>query len=255
MVHSESRCRHMLSAVGGVNESAPVHYAPDIIIAPMNMHLSLDFTRLTDKYVSGSYDCIAKQSLYRNTLTFANKYAPISTRKSLSLNAVGLDISSVDGVDQWNYTGKLLTLVWKTPFSTASETRDVKISYSLSHPVGGLYFKPNHAVSDNEPEKARYWFPCIDSPATACPVSVSLTCADGHVALANGHLQEKTTLGSTVTTSWRMDDPCPAYLICVAVGDYIQVDDGNVNGYYLFLTPLACQLRISARKVTSQSQI
>jgi aminopeptidase N len=93
------------------------------------MKIVLDFSTFEEKIVSGS-----------NTITFINKFAPVSVTKTVTINAVGLRVSSVTGVDSWDHAdGEKLLLLWDAPFSK-DEKRDVKISYTIVDPVGGLYF-------------------------------------------------------------------------------------------------------------------
>ncbi|RCH77735.1 hypothetical protein CU097_001488, partial [Rhizopus azygosporus] len=49
-------------------------------------------------------------------------------------------------------------------------------------------------------------------------------------SLANGSLLETTTVNGLTSTRWELTYPCPSYLICFAVGDFISVDDEEVNG-------------------------
>jgi aminopeptidase N len=87
-------------------------------------------------------------------------------------------------------------------------------------------------TQDNEPEKARYWLPCMDNPSLRSTVEFELTAKSKHLAVANGRQFSNVDNGNgTVTTKWEMSEAViPAYLLCIAVGDLVQVEDGDVDG-------------------------
>jgi aminopeptidase N len=237
----ETRCghqhhQHHAEGTGIITKStADNHYAPDVVIGPAHMKIVLDFTSCFEtKSVSGS-----------NTISFTNKFAPVSVTKSVSINALGLKISAVEGVNSWDHDGEKLLLLWDAPFTSKDEKRDVKISYTVANPVGGLYYNipdarhpdrvSSHCITDNEPEKARYWLPCMDNPSLRSTLEFELTAKSEHLAVGNGKMVSKTdNKNGTSTTKWAMlEAVCPAYLICIAVGDLVQVEDGDVDGYEL----------------------
>lgn len=45
------------------------------------------------------------------------------------------------------------------------------------------------------------------------------------MALANGALLKQETNGNMETFYWKLDKPCPSYLICLAVGEFDVVKD------------------------------
>ena len=42
-----------------------------------------------------------------------------------------------------------------------------------------------------------------------------------YVAVANGTETSRTVDGDFATSNWRLDYPCPSYLVCFAVGEFI----------------------------------
>jgi aminopeptidase N len=51
-----------------------------------------------------------------------------------------------------------------------------------------------------------------------------------HVALANGtFISSKDNPNGTKTTRYKLDFRCPSYLVCFAIGEFIEVDDGYVD--------------------------
>ena len=170
--------------------------------------------------------------------TFVNQHDWQVRSPPVSINAVGfLNVQITGDVSSWDYNGSLITIHWETPFAPL-EARSLSISYKVVRPVAGLYFDvpspeyPNrvlHAITDNETERCRYWLPCIDFPAVRTTLSFSLTAPSNMKAFANGTLLSETLANNLVTTEYRCETPCPSYLICLAVGEFVTISDQTVN--------------------------
>ena len=120
-------------------ETSKPHYAPHPHLLPTHMSLSLDFTSMKTHTLHAT-----------NTLTITS--STLTPCKSLVLNAVGMKIKSVTGAKH-AYNSTHLQLVWDTEFNL-NESRQVSIEYSVSNPVGGLYFETAsdmHCITDSEP--------------------------------------------------------------------------------------------------------
>ena len=77
------------------------------------------------------------------------------------------------------------------------------------------------AASMSEPEAARRWWPCKDTPRDKFTAQVDVTVLAGLTAVSNGVLEGTEDLGDgRVTWRWREDHPLPTYLVSVAVADY-----------------------------------
>jgi aminopeptidase N len=75
--------------------------------------------------------------------------------------------------------------------------------------------------TQNEPEYAQYWFPCIDSPTDRLISETLVTVPDGFVVLSNGALQGKQkNADGTLTWHWAQKRSHVAYLISVVAGDF-----------------------------------
>ncbi|CAO3692350.1 unnamed protein product [Rhizopus microsporus] len=206
-------------------------YAPNKVIEPIHLDINLQFEELTKKTLKGKV-----------TLTFKHTgKALISNKNDLSttvLNAEEFEnvkVTSVDGENiSYRYDGHLIHLQWETPF-TANAERKVLIEYDIEDPIAGLYFQQEEgsshwAVTDHETEKARYWLPTVDYPTVRTTLTWTITAPEKYSSLANGSLLETTTVNGLTSTRWELTYPCPSYLICFAVGDFISVDDEEVNG-------------------------
>ncbi|KAI9346182.1 hypothetical protein BDR26DRAFT_817986 [Obelidium mucronatum] len=218
---------------GFASASARPSYAPHSRIAPSHINLTLNVTEAA---------LMAKTVKAQVAITLAVPASSISSsavNRELVLNAVSLNIEKVVGADSWNYDGKLLSLHWVSNYSGGI----VVIDYTIERPIAGLYFhvadslvpdRALHVITDHETERARYWLPCVDYPLVRTTLEYTITHSTHHTAVANGaHIS--TTVSPTdpsISTSVYklLNHTCPSYLICWAVGDFLSVDDGDVDG-------------------------
>jgi aminopeptidase N len=200
------------------------HYPPDLELEPIHFDIDL-FIDVANQEASGKVTTTVK----------ARRDGPTV----LKLDAV--DFSDVSARDpggyalNWRYDGRKITLQWAEPF-TESEQRQVEVSYRVVKPVAGLYFsqpdeaypdQPWYATSDHETERARHWLPCIDLPNVRTTLDFHLRAESRFTILANGYLVEEDENGDgTKVAHWRLEQLCPSYLICIAVGDFVTADDG-----------------------------
>ena len=161
----------------------------------------------------------------------------------LTLDAVDLQISAVADPDghalRWSYDGEHIAVAWAEPVPRG-EQRRVAVTYSVQHPLTGLVFvTPTEAdpaagrwaVTDHETERARYWLPCMDHLSVRTTLDVRLRAESDLTMLSNGLLMATEDHGDgTSTAHWRLDQPCPSYLVCFAVGDFVKFDGGVVGG-------------------------
>lgn len=103
-------------------------------------------------------------------------------------------------------------------------------------------------ITDNESERGRYWLACVDYPVVRPTVDFHITADEGKwdslslclvnssrcweqqnekwnvvglTIVANGKETNKETKNGKVTSHWHLPYPCPSYLTCFAVGDFI----------------------------------
>src|SRR5690606_17858216 len=118
--------------------------------------------------------------------------------------------------------------------------RRLAIRYRCERPASGLFFSSPHSVdpeaayfaaTDHETERARHWLPTIDLPSVRPTLSFHLRAKAELTILANGLLEsEQRHDDGTKTAHWRLDQPCPSYLTCFAIGDFVRLDDGECDG-------------------------
>ena len=207
---------------------AGTHYAPDVVLEPVH----------TD--IAGHVD-IANET-WSGTVTHTVR-ARRDAARSLTLHAV--DFEDVEVTDtsgaalSFSYDGREIAVTWTEPFD-AGEERDLAIAFRVTQPTTGLFFsRPTavlpgrawYAATDNETERARHWLPTVDLPSVRPTLAFHLRAEERFTILANGALQDVEHHGDgTKTAHWRLEQPCPSYLTCFAVGEFVEHDDGDFEG-------------------------
>lgn len=212
-------------------------YAPHLLIKPINLDAVIEFD-------------IANRTLLcevTHTLKHAacNPILNVANRPSQRFQLNGVDFSDLEVSSEsdssglrWSYNGKIIQIEWSEAFKS-SEERKIKLKYKVERPVSGMIFsgfendepgKPVYALTDHETERARYWLACVDYPAVVQTLSFKLIAPEHMTALANGRLQREEKLeGGKLASHWKLNNTCPSYLICLAVGEFERVDDESVN--------------------------
>jgi aminopeptidase N len=219
------RSQHRNAPPRFADNSLPEHYPPDLELEPTHLFIDL-YASIPARSVGG-----------RVTTTVVAKREGHLT---LKLDAIDFEDLSVRDLDdravRWQYDGRKLFISWEAPFE-AQESRQVEVAYRVVAPTSGLYFampdeayssQPYYLLSDHETERARHWLPCIDLPNVRTTLDLRLRADARFTILANGYLVEETEQGDgTKTAHWRLEQPCPSYLICIAIGQFTRADDGE----------------------------
>lgn len=227
MLEGRHICRHREPVSGFASKSAEAHYPPDIELEPK--HLAIDLTvDIGEKSLEGSV-----------TITFeARRDGPTSVELD-AVDFLDLTVTDPDGSKlDWSYHNDKIRLDWDEEFSEG-EQRRAEVSYRLEEPVAGVYFSapddaypdaPRWAATDHETERARHWLPCIDLPQVRTTLEFSLRSDADYTILANGALQgEEEHDDGTKTARWKLDFPCPSYLVCFVLGELVEYDDGALG--------------------------
>jgi aminopeptidase N len=205
------------------------HYAPELRLEPvhLDLHLTIDLeARRVDVELVHRLRC-------------NDEGADTITLNGLELRDLRVE---GDGVRS-SYDDVALTLAFDRPFAKGEE-REVRLRYHVVEPKSGLLFRsptkadpnaPRFVASDHETERARHWLCTVDLPAVRPTLRIRLTADASLTALANGRLVGERVEGATKTTEWALDQRCPSYLTCFAVGDFVRWDGGEVEG-----APIAC---------------
>ena len=214
------RRHHLLLGAGGpgfsTGASAP-HYAPDLPLEPVHLDVDLRF------------DLAARSAEGTVTTTVV---ARDEGARTLRLDAVSFTVASVEDPDGsplvWSYDGAKLVVTWADEVKVGDERR-VAVRYRVESPIAGLQFNddPAYIVSDHETERARYWLPCVDHPAVRTTLALHLRAPAAWTLLGNGAPGDVVAHDDgTATAHWALAQRCPAYLLCVSMGDYARVDGG-----------------------------
>ena len=196
-------------------------YAPDRSVDTLHvrLELSVDFKA---RSVAGS--CETTVRAFRDGV------------RKVEFDAVGLKVSAalVDGKKApFRLAGEKLTVTLPSALASSEECR-ILVRYRAVRPPSGLHFvypgphNPSNPVqvwSQSQPEDARYWFPCHDSPHEKCTSELRITVPKGFMAVSNGNLIETVHRGSRSTYHWRLGQPHSIYLISLAAGKFSEIKD------------------------------
>ncbi len=123
----------------------------------------------------------------------------------------------------------------------------LEISYSC-RPRKGLYFtqpdeayphKPHQIWSQGQTDDAHWWFPCADTPQQKMTTELFATVDEKYFALSNGALigSVGNQVEKTITYHWCQEQPHPAYLVTVVIGEYELIQErlqGLPVEYYVY---------------------
>lgn len=197
-------------------------YAPDLKLEPVHteLHLHVD---LKNRRAAG-YAMITLR-------------ANVAGVHTLNLDAVDfedLKVENLSGKDMdHSYDDEIIALSFAKAFKAEEECL-IRVDYHVNDPISGLTFSapdeqrpdfPYFAITDNETERSRYWFPCVDFPTIRSRMDYHLTADEDLIILANGALISESVVNGLKTSHWKLDYPCPSYLACFAVGEFSSYED------------------------------
>ena len=112
----------------------------------------------------------------------------------------------------------------------AGEKLELTIEYTIDKPKHGFHFvvpdesepnQPRMIWTQSEPEYARYWFPCFDSPNDRLTSEIIATVPKDYEVLSNGILVSQNPAGDgQVTWHWRQAQSHVPYLLSIVAGDF-----------------------------------
>jgi len=161
--------------------------------------------------------------------------------KSFNLDFAGMEVESVsvDGEDakfEHDDSELIVTpadiLDRRTAFTAVVEYSgepEPGSDPSLGIPLGWVPIDDGSYVL-SEPNGAQNWYPVNDHPSDKATYTFRVTVPDPFVVAANGLLTEQVPADGRTTYVWESGDPIASYLVEVAVGDFVIVDDGTAAG-------------------------
>lgn len=125
-----------------------------------------------------------------------------------------------------------LIITLKSPLRRGKPST-IQISYN-ARPRCGLHFvkpdesytdKPLQVWSQGEAEDSHAWFPCTDSPNERQTTETIITVPERFRVLSNGRLvsEKRHAKRGQKTFHWRQDEPHPAYLVSIVIGEYEEI--------------------------------
>lgn len=225
----------LLCTVVNVIVTLAQHTSPSIPIYPQReRHFDLHHIRIevgfdeTKKQVFGKV--IGRGTPLDRNFTHIELDAEDIKFLSASVNGQGVSIDTS--------TKKKVRLVLPKSFSQ-KDTMTYQIEY-VATPKKGLYFvakdtltpdSPRQIWTQGESQDNHHWFPCFDSPNEKSTSEIILTVNMEYLAISNGRLIRTTEdkKNKTKTWHWVQDKPHATYLIMLAAGDYVRIEDKYKN--------------------------
>lgn len=82
----------------------------------------------------------------------------------------------------------------------------------------------NGSLVASQPNGARSWYPCDDTPDEKATYRIAVTTASTYTVVANGHLRSSQRSGASTRWVYEMPQPMASYLATVQVGQYEKVE-------------------------------
>lgn len=192
-----------------------------------------------------SFDWENEEVIGTALITFSPYFKPV---RKIVLDAKNFDIKSVKREENgqeltYDYDGQQISIeLQETRYKSDKIT--VEIEY-VAHPSrtggsaaitgdNGLFFinpdggqeKPQQIWTQGETEHNSKWFPTVDKPNERMTTDIRLTVEERFKTLSNGLMVDSQPTGNGKRTDhWRMDQPHAPYLVMLAIGEFVKVDD------------------------------
>ncbi len=160
-------------------------------------------------------------SPYPKSFKAANtmKFRVDSALSSVQLNAVNgsLVVDSVALAGKtFSHANDILTIGLDST-RKPNDTVTVKIYYRHNNVADGAFYASNGMVfTDCEPEGARKWFPCWDSPADKATLDLTAKVPSSVKLGSNGRLVDTLRSADTLYYHWMSKDPIATYLMVMS---------------------------------------
>jgi aminopeptidase N len=141
-----------------------------------------------------------------------------AVNSSLTIDSVKMDAISFTHQDD-------LLKVYLDRTYNAGEIAEIKIYYRHNDTNdGAVYASSGFFFTDCEPEGARKWFPCYDSPSDKATVDITASVPLGVLLGSNGRLQDSIPDSNSITYHWISRDPVATYLVVITSKVNYQLD-------------------------------
>ncbi len=160
---------------------------------------------------------------------------PYKPLRSIKLNAADMQIKAVtlvaDKMQVLKHTTKRnsLDITLDREYGPHDEIK-IAIDYVVTRPEFGAHFvvpdkneptQPKMVWTQSEDEYARYWFPCVDTPADRLTSEIVATVPEHFYVLSNGTLiSKRKDNDGTQTWHWSQKKDHVPYLLSVVAGEF-----------------------------------
>ena len=139
-----------------------------------------------------------------------------SVISSISLNSssLSLQIDSISlNAGSFSQTGDVLTVNLDHTYNPG-QVAEIKIYYQHKNVFDGAFYTQGGFVyTDCEPEGARHWFPCYDSPSDKALMELTAKVPNTARLGSNGRLADSTIVADTLIYHWVSANPLATYLM------------------------------------------
>lgn len=157
--------------------------------------------------------------------------------KSLGKDGKGMMVMGAGGPDFQKVTIELESHKFGLNLNNLSKKNDTA-TYTINYkgiPADGLIISKNKYgnrtfFSDNWPNRAHNWIPCVDDPADKATVEFIVTAPSHYQVISNGVQVEETNLSNNKKlTHYKEDVPLPTKVMVIGVADFAVNNVGDVN--------------------------
>ncbi len=179
----------------------------------------------------------------------------------LDFEDMALDRLRVGGVDQrYELRGGRLIFLFDKNYGQG-EIAVVEIQHRGKSPNAGLRIGSNKYgrrvfFSDNWPDRAHHWFPCIDHPSDKASVDFTVTAPARYEVVSNGRLVRiEALLDGRKITQWSESRPIPTYCMVVGAAEFSVSFQENPSGVPILFYAYPQDFQAARDKFGSASQI
>ena len=206
-------------------------WPPAIPFDHQRMVLTIDIPSMTEPKFSASMDLTAV------AVGSARSVLPLMARSTITPTSI-----TQDGAPA-SFRRDDATLLIDLPRTVKpGESTTLRIAYTAEKPGadgnGLIWLQPREATearaarpgmvySQGQTQWNSFWFPCHDFPNERLATELKVTVPDPYIVISNGALVSKQTADGRSTFHWKQDQPHPAYLVMMAVGQFDVVDVGG----------------------------
>ncbi|KAA8485314.1 M1 family metallopeptidase [Arcticibacter tournemirensis] len=175
--------------------------------------------------------------------------ADIEVRHLQASDSVVFDLTRRDHLGKGMFVSSVVTNKTKEPlrFSQtadklivySSSKRGTSVQYTITYsgvPSDGLIISVNQfgqrtIFADNWPNRAHYWFPCIDHPSDKATVDFIVRAPSHYRIIANGIRKEERAAGNNETiTRYEENTPIPTKVMVIGAAPFLVRNTGKVKG-------------------------